>query len=955
MIWKYMRNGSIMKKIVLLLMGLIAIAAISCVEENFEESSSDNLIITGGFTPDSRTAFIESDGVIETHWVEGDEIGIYHVDYGSKSFAYNYKFNALSGGKSTKFELNDSREWPIKNEDGKTFYAYYPYDPNSSDFSSTVKIPSYIYHNGDFKPFLYSTAKIKDGKLNFQFKHAYAYLKIVISAEDVRKQFAECQNIYDWPGNYNITTEGGYINIEGNGIAAYSGRFYLDEERSDESENFINFINLKCIDEMDLNSDNTYSFMVPIVPVGEETELTANLVFLHSDGKDYNCKSHQYVKSAPIGGFQPGHVYVWDFVDNTKKEKNIDLLQSFYNKTSGDSWHNSDNWFSNKPLDDWYGINQSIVEITHNIKNFTLSNNNLTGPFPEEVADIMDQIDVRFINSTEYYAYERTFDLNNNNLYGPIPDVVKNHKRWNELGWQCIIQNNLNENELDLTNSNLYVENVKVEDLFDDESTVQYLYDIFKENKLTQITGCAFGDKTTVLDNVLETFIDIRVNQHLDYQEKGLHTVYFVANTGTQEEENELKNGLNEIYGEVDGITWLRGKNNNILQYASASYFYDSEGQLVYAIQHNPTCPTSDEEFLVNKCDKFLRSTLGEPVEHPEFSSELYESTDFSEDGKVMKLQEKTVGNGIDLIFMGEAFVDKDMNAGGLYEQVMTEAMEQFFSFEPYKSMRNRFNVYAVKVVSKNSSFIEKADHAIDEDINICFDYAKSITETSNNPPMISVIYRDFTWDTATMGRSYCITYDDGAFVSFINASSGNDGSVLMHESGGHGFAHLLDEYVEYGNEESVLPDERKEHLDNIWTKYGFGANVDWRNDISTVKWSHFLNDSRYYNEGLGLFEGGYLYAYGIYRPSENSMMRYNDSPFNAPSREAIYKRIMQLSEGESWTYDYEEFVKYDEINRNSVTRSTAKSLTEAEMKEYIRNHQPPIFIKRSSLDPIDN
>ena len=105
------------------------------------------------------------------------------------------------------------------------------------------------------------------------------------------------------------------------------------------------------------------------------------------------------------------------------------------------------------------------------------------------------------------------------------------------------------------------------------------------------------------------------------------------------------------------------------------------------------------------------------------------------------------------------------------------------------------------------------------------------------------------------------------------------------------------------------------------------------------------MNDNRYANDGLGLHEGAYLYGHGAYRPTENSMMRYNDSPFNAPSREQIYKRIMQLSEGEEWKYDYEEFVKYDEINRNTASRSAIEPLTEAERREYIKNHRPPTFI----------
>lgn len=45
------------------------------------------------------------------------------------------------------------------------------------------------------------------------------------------------------------------------------------------------------------------------------------------------------------------------------------------------------------------------------------------------------------------------------------------------------------------------------------------------------------------------------------------------------------------------------------------------------------------------------------------------------------------------------------MESGGYYEQMMREGMEKLFSIEPYKSLRNRFNVYSVKVVSPNNLF----------------------------------------------------------------------------------------------------------------------------------------------------------------------------------------------------------------------------------------------------------
>jgi hypothetical protein len=45
-------------------------------------------------------------------------------------------------------------------------------------------------------------------------------------------------------------------------------------------------------------------------------------------------------------------------------------------------------------------------------------------------------------------------------------------------------------------------------------------------------------------------------------------------------------------------------------------------------------------------------------------------------------------------------------------------------------------------------------------------------------------------------------------------------------------------------------------------------------------------------------------------------MNDYAFKAFNAPSREAIYKYVMQETEGDGWTYDYETFVTFDEAGR---------------------------------------
>ncbi|MDE5709893.1 MAG: M64 family metallopeptidase [Bacteroides sp.] len=138
---------------------------------------------------------------------------------------------------------------------------------------------------------------------------------------------------------------------------------------------------------------------------------------------------------------------------------------------------------------------------------------------------------------------------------------------------------------------------------------------------------------------------------------------------------------------------------------------------------------------------------------------------------------------------------------------------------------------------------------------------------------------------------------------------------VLCHECIGHGFAKLLDEYSY--EQQGVIPASEIEKSKRMQQQLGWAMNVDFTNNRETVLWKHFLNDSRYqgkdlYGEELGVYEGACTYWRGAWRPTVESMMRSNTHGFNAPSREAIYKRIMKLAYGSSWTYDYKSFVEFD-------------------------------------------
>lgn len=74
--------------------------------------------------------------------------------------------------------------------------------------------------------------------------------------------------------------------------------------------------------------------------------------------------------------------------------------------------------------------------------------------------------------------------------------------------------------------------------------------------------------------------------------------------------------------------------------------------------------------------------------------------------------------------------------------------------------------------------------------------------------------------------------------------------------------------------------------------------------------------------------------------------MRYNTGGFNAPSREAIYYRIHKLAYGDSWNYDYEEFVEWDARNR-AASAPTSKRAPGYKPSNYKPAH-PPVIVDKS-------
>lgn len=350
---------------------------------------------------------------------------------------------------------------------------------------------------------------------------------------------------------------------------------------------------------------------------------------------------------------------------------------------------------------------------------------------------------------------------------------------------------------------------------------------------------------------------------------------------------------------------------------------------------------------------------------------DYYVSSDYSSDGQVSILQTATKGNGIDIIVMGDAYSDRQI-ADGTYRADIEYIYNGLFTEEPYKSYKDYFNVYYINVVSATEGY-NHGNTALNGyfgdgtlvggNDNIVFDYAiNAVSEVEMDEALIIVAMNSDKYaGTCYLYYPSFLTgnYGTGTSVAYFPKGGNQEifAQLLHHEALGHGFAKLADEYAY--EENGSAPIDYVSEIKSQQSDWGWWKNVDFTSDPTLVKWSKFLSDERYANEGLGCFEGGLTYWSGVWRPTDNSIMRNNTGGFNAPSREAIWYRIHKLAYGEDWEYNYEDFVVYDAINRTpaaqAASRAKVKAAAAARKGKPFQPLHEPVVVKRSWKEAMNN
>lgn len=406
--------------------------------------------------------------------------------------------------------------------------------------------------------------------------------------------------------------------------------------------------------------------------------------------------------------------------------------------------------------------------------------------------------------------------------------------------------------------------------------------------------------------------------------------------------DNNLTGQIPEQFGDLTGLEYLYLSSNKL-----EGNIPESLGNLAYLhdVQLNNNnlsgnLPASmanlNELEFINLCGNKLNGTIPDEIIASDWWNRIgydaivyqqggnkltfpmHESSDYSMDGTTFTLQEHTAGKGLKVVILGEAYSDR-LIADGTYRRDAEMAMEAFFSKEPYTSFRDYFDVYAVNVVSRNEVIGENTAfqtsyeferNTFETDPTIAIDYIGKMQETNYSAAYVTSM---ILMKTKAPFRSNNWSYSDGFSAAFCQNNSDDAESLkslIHHEACGHGFGKLSDEYVEF---EGTYP--TPEWVPEAHT-INESMNVDVTNDPDEIVWSYFLTDMRYEKEKIGIYEGALYHPKGAYRATENSIMRYNTGRFNAPSRQSIYRRIMEESGG---VYSFEAFLEYDEINRRQI------------------------------------
>ena len=255
----------------------------------------------------------------------------------------------------------------------------------------------------------------------------------------------------------------------------------------------------------------------------------------------------------------------------------------------------------------------------------------------------------------------------------------------------------------------------------------------------------------------------------------------------------------------------------------------------------------------------------------------------------------------IDIAIVAEGYAAKDME---IFMRDARTACDEIFRYEPFASHKEKFNVVAVKIESKQSDVSVPQDGiwrqtALNSNFHTFYS-PRYLTTNSVHLIHDSLVGIDYEHLIILANTD---TYGGGGIYNSYTLTTAHNPQfkpVVVHEFG-HSFGALADEYFY----------EQADHTENTYDlKY-----EPWEQNITSLvdfesKWKDMLDkrtsvpteptDKRKEKYTIGVYEGGGYMTKGMYRPAVICRMRDNvATQFCAVCQRAIERMILYNTEQE--------------------------------------------------------
>ncbi|GGS52920.1 MULTISPECIES: M64 family metallopeptidase [Actinokineospora] len=229
-----------------------------------------------------------------------------------------------------------------------------------------------------------------------------------------------------------------------------------------------------------------------------------------------------------------------------------------------------------------------------------------------------------------------------------------------------------------------------------------------------------------------------------------------------------------------------------------------------------------------------------------------------------------------DMVIVGDGYTSSQL---GLLRQHAESKWAEIAATAPWNKYRGSVNVWLVNVVSNQSGVDNDPQQGVYRDTALdmhfwcggierllCLSESKAQAYAAQAPGVDAIV---------AVGNT--TKYGGAGYPSLATVSGGNEqaGRIAIHELG-HSVGGLADEYYTPGT--TYRGGEPREP--NVTT------------DPRGGKWASYLGRTTPDGGTIGAYQGGHQYEYGIYRPSQDSLMRNITKPFNSVSLDVMDRAI---------------------------------------------------------------